>query len=1330
MEENEDAKQYLPVRVNGVECRALVDSGNTWRTAISYQFLKALGLDETDLQPMKDAPNISTAKKGGYLTCLGETKTNLHLNLGGGSTRFKFRPVVIKDFNMSLNLGSTFLRKHQIDQLHSKDCIRVQGRTYPMFTSREYGSIGSVQHKPLTAEVQTSGKHSIKPQKAQLINLKAPKEYQDGDEVMIEGSFDFMGLSDLHPIRGAISRVQNGRIIASVMNTGGEEIEIESGTPFGTVELACQEGIMEMHPWREIIPHIKEHQKELEKTEAQPATGEEDWMRGPTNLKNLARRTRELMIRFKLDKSPHLQKMEDLERVMKLLLKYWEIFSFDGNFGKSNWIEHDIKVTKDKPINQKIRPINPALEESLKKQIDEWLKHGVIEETSSPWNSALVPVKKKNGKIRWCVDYRALNEITERDAHPIGNIEDNLNRLSGSKIFSTLDGCGAFHVVPLTKEAQAKTAFSTPWSQYCFKYLPFGLSNGPATYARLVQMVLQGLPAEMAIPYLDDTICHSTTIPGHLEALEKVFLAYQKAGLMLQPSKCHFFQQETDYLGHKVSSKGIQPNEDHLSSIKDWKVPNTRTRLRAFLGKVGYYRKFIPNFSKRAKPLNDRMTEDNGLKDKEEHQPTKEEIAAFEDLRNELLQKPILAYPDFKSNEPFILDTDWSGVNAAIGGVLSQKQGGKERVIAYGAKRLSKSQQNYAPSTGELFAAMHFVQHWKYYLQHRKFILRTDHESLCHIKTWEPPKGAVGRWIETITNYDFDVVYRPGPKHGNADGLSRCEHLPPGGPETETDELIMSVFKKKEEKKANEFRKLQENDYILKEVREWVRSAKTPSREEIRSSEPEKQLYAAWLPLLSIGENDLLYVDRTSERNGKVVLALPQSSIRGAIWKAHQELGHKGPEPTCTLLQQRVFFMDMLGRVRETLKKCTECSVKTKPSSKGQKDILHSHQEGYPFQTISIDFVGPLPRSNTGFQYLLTVRDLFTRWMEAYPCRDMTTETVVKKLNQELFTRFGLPERIHSDNGTQFASEEMERLAKELGIILTKSPPYNPKSNPVERAHRDLETILIAMTKGKPGKWVECLPAALFAMRIAECRSTGYSPFYLMFGRHPRCELDLIYPLPHQITKSPDGYAETVRANIQEAMKCARQQQDLTIRRQSKYYTGKLPTFTEGQLVWLFHPVLKQSQSKKLAVQWTGPWKIDIVHNTLTYTLKGRRKDGKILKEAVTIDRIRPYTGRITITPENPIPMPGDPFVNVCVQKKTTSNYKEFQPERVEESNDSRAETGLLDEPDLLQEDSVNIQGDWTPKREIAKKSPVDELNNGRITRSKSKRHSPNANDI
>jgi hypothetical protein len=249
--------------------------------------------------------------------------------------------------------------------------------------------------------------------------------------------------------------------------------------------------------------------------------------------------------------------------------------------------------------------------------------------------------------------------------------------------------------VGVQKANRPKTAISTPFGLWQFKRLPFGLCNAPATYTRLVQMVLEGISYDEALPYLDDTCVHSKDLDGHYVAMKKVFDAYRRAGLKIQPLKCHLFQAEIEYLGHFISKDGVPPVQKYVQVVQKWPLPTNKTEARSFLGKVGYYHRFIKDYAASAKPWTDIVGKDENREiEKAPIVATPSMVASYRHLKQALLTSPVLAYSQFYSKEPFILDTDWSGDANTIGGVLSQKQFGREKVIAYEAQKLSQSQQN------------------------------------------------------------------------------------------------------------------------------------------------------------------------------------------------------------------------------------------------------------------------------------------------------------------------------------------------------------------------------------------------------------------------------------------------------------------------------------------------------------------------------------------------------------------------------------------------------------------------------------------------------------
>ena len=1216
------------MKIGTITCKALVDSGNLFRNVISKQFLFTLGLTLADLVPLDGPSSVGTAKEGAGLKILGRLKRPIHLSLAGVDTKFKTRPVVLDGLSMAFNLSGPFLKKHNIDQIHSTNSLRVQGREVPLVANLIPQEVEKTEALAYVANTVI-----VPPMATTAIPLTLP-DVQKGEmpagDGFLTGSIEFMGKTDTHPwLNAMVNCDRKGTIMAAVMNTLPEPISIKKGMQYGSFRLAVEPGEEKDYPWR--VTAIKP--KKATTAEKAPTKAEID----------------EIVEVFKLKESACLADQADLAKAAALLWRHRESFSFDGSFGKTNLIKHRIQTEPGKgPINQRYRPLNPVLETDLYEQVQTWLKHGVIEKSKSPWNFGLVAAPKKNGKIRWCVDFRALNNITIKDTHPIGNIDDNLVRLARSKIFSCIDGSGAYHVVEVSKEDRVKTAFATPWGSYQFTHMPFGLCNAPSTYARLVQMVLAGIPYSMALPYLDDTIVHSRDLPSHFTALEKVLTANAQAGLKLSPAKCSFFKEQVEYLGHLVTAEGIQPLKAYTKVVREWPVPTTRTQVRAFLGKVGYYRRFIKDYSKIASPLTDMLAQD-GTKDKEQFEPTRELKDSFSKLKGALLKAPILAYPQFDSDQPFILDTDWSADNNAVGAVLSQVQGGLERVICYGGKRLSKSQASYSSTKGELCGAIIFMTRWKYFLQHRPFVLRIDNKALQWVHTLAEPVGMVQRWLDMLANFQFKVEHRPGTTHGNADGLSRAGHLDPADSEVDISSGERIAALEVPAWSTSNLCEEQDTDPDISEIKRLVRQGQAPSKGLVASLSRLGKIYAGLFSSLMVDEKGLLRYGQKRGAHDRKPVVLPRNLWTEAVRTTHEAGAHLAAQNTVERATPLFYFPGMLAYATKVIQACVACQTETK-NSKDQRHTLVSSQSGYPFQKLSLDFVGPLPPSKKGNTFLLTIQDTFTRWLEAFPLRAATAANVVATLNKEIFARYGLCEQIHSDRGTQFTGDLLSDVASTLSIKHTHTPAYNPKSNPVERAHRTLGAALTALVEGQPNRWEEVLPQALFAMRTTPCRSTGFAPYRLMFGRDPTTNLDLIFGAP---PPSPSlliaDYANELRNTIERAHHWARQNMSKTIIRQRRAYCAEHKSFTTGQKVWLFTPQLKPRQSRKFATFWTGPWTISKKLNDLMFEIKPNSAWVRKGVETVSIDRLKLfYDGDIPADQQCPPPadgnlaMPGD----------------------------------------------------------------------------------------
>ena len=473
----------------------------------------------------------------------------------------------------------------------------------------------------------------------------------------------------------------------------------------------------------------------------------------PEYLKNLALRATE-------GKSPPQQR-----QIEELLIKHKTAFSKDEHdLGLTHIVSHAIDTGDARPVKQAPRRVPMSLVNEEIKAIENLKKQGVIRESSSPWASPIVLVRKKNGKIRTCIDFRILNKSTIKDAYPLPRTQDCIDAVAGSMFFSTLDMTSGYNQVPIREEDIPKTAFVSHHGFWEWTTMPFGLTNGPATFQRLMELALTGLQWTSCLIYLDDVIIFGKTFEDHLQRLDAVLDRVRIANLKLKVEKCVLFEEEVEFLGHVVNRDGVKPNPNNTAKIAQWKIPETVTQVRQFLGLCSYYRRFVKGFATIAKPLTELTQKNATLVWTEDCQK------AFDNLKQQLLGKNITAYPQEKGE--YILDTDAS--DFGIGAVLSQIQNGRERVIAYASRSLNKAERNYCVTDRELLAVRYFTDYFRHYLLGRHFLVRTDHQAIRWLFSLKQPKGRVARWIEILSTYDFSVEYRPGKKHGNADGLSRC----------------------------------------------------------------------------------------------------------------------------------------------------------------------------------------------------------------------------------------------------------------------------------------------------------------------------------------------------------------------------------------------------------------------------------------------------------------------------------------------------------------------------------------------------------------------------
>ena len=462
--------------------------------------------------------------------------------------------------------------------------------------------------------------------------------------------------------------------------------------------------------------------------------------------------------------------LEDGQRVKlrELLREFQDVFSSsDFDLGHFTMFEHVIDTGTAAPIRSKMRRTPAVLVDEERKELEKMLAQGVIQRSHSPWAATPVLVRKRDGDMRYCLDFRPLNRVTIKDSFPLPLVEECLDTLSGQEWFSKLDANSAYWQVGIREEDKQKTAFITKYGLFEFVRMPFGLTNAPATFARVVEWVLRGLTWRTALAFLDDILVMGKAVGDHLDNLREVLERFRASGLKLKPRKCALFQRETEFLGRRVGKGVVAVSDADAKVVAEWPRPESKKEVESFLGLVNYHRGFVPAFAEMAHPL-------YGLTGKRKFVWDEQKEESFCALRKALVSPPVLALPTDTGH--FVLDTDAS--DWALGGVLSQVQDGVERVVGYHSVALDKAQRKYCTTRKELLAVVRMVHHWKHYLLGRFFTIRSDHASLMWLLKFKDMDGQLARWMEALAVFHYVVVHRKGVKHGNADALSRY----PGDP--------------------------------------------------------------------------------------------------------------------------------------------------------------------------------------------------------------------------------------------------------------------------------------------------------------------------------------------------------------------------------------------------------------------------------------------------------------------------------------------------------------------------------------------------------------------
>lgn len=885
------------------------------------------------------------------------------------------------------------------------------------------------------------------------------------------------------------------------------------------------------------------------------------------------------------------------EQLREMLRQHKDMFSTDDtDIGICNAIKHRINLLDPTPFKQRHRKIPPSLIEDVRQHIEQLLAAGVIRPSKSPFTSNVVLVRKKNGKLRLCVDYRMLNERTIKDSYALPRMEEIFDCLHGAKYFSTLDMKSGYHQVEVEESHKERTAF-TVGSIGFFEYnkMPFGLCNAPATYQRLMQDCLGNLNMTICLIYLDDVIIFSDTFEQHLERLNMVLERLKSCNLKLAPEKCFFFQPEVKFLGHIVSSEGISTDPEKIDKVKNWPTPKDSDELRSFLAFAGYYRRFIKNFSRIIRPLSELLiptTQKTKQKQKSKEDWHWDDVHQniFDKVKEMLTTAPILAYPDF--TKPFEIHTDAS--TKALGAVLYQEQDGKKRVIAFASRALSKSEKNYSAFKLEFLALKWAVtEKFSDYLVGTHFTVLTDNNPLTYILTSAKLDATGQRWASALGEYSFDIFYRPGLKNADGDGLSRYPYSEQEEEsrvriDTEQEEGHRVKMDDKSVKAVcscmvrptyievlpaasmNIVEMFEEQGQVLAQ-KDWIEIRKAQRRDPlietwriavIDKALPKQFLKKEHLTMKRNFNNFVMkrgILFRKIHENERDIeqLVLPDVYKAEVLKGIHDDVGHPGVERTTRLVRERFFWPGMLADIEQHVKKCNRCLRRKAKIS--QRAPLHSVTTTYPLQLVCMDFLTLEPARGIG--NILVITDHYTKYALAIPTKNQTAKTTAEVFYNQFIVNYGIPTRIHSDQGANFESEIIKELCKLTNMEKSRTTPYHPQGNAgPERFNRTLLDMLGTLESSQKENWKKYVSSLTFAYNSTPHETTKIAPYELMFGRRPKLPIDSVFESARQETsgnKATREFLKDLQQRMQKTREIVREHTEKSKSKQKKFYDRK-----------------------------------------------------------------------------------------------------------------------------------------------------------------------------
>jgi Reverse transcriptase (RNA-dependent DNA polymerase)/RNase H-like domain found in reverse transcriptase/Integrase zinc binding domain/Chromo (CHRromatin Organisation MOdifier) domain len=835
----------------------------------------------------------------------------------------------------------------------------------------------------------------------------------------------------------------------------------------------------------------------------------------------------------------------------------------------------------------------------LREYIDVHLRKGFIRNSQSSCSAPILFVKKPDGSLRLCVDYRGLNKITVKNRYPLPLINELFDRLRNAKRFTKLDMRDGYHRLRMAEGEEWKTAFRTRYGLFEYTVMPFGLCNAPGTFQHYVNDIFRDMLDVFMSAYLDDLLIYSKNLKEHKRHVRLVLERLAEHGLHLKATKCQFHQTEISFLGFVISEHGISMDPEKIRAITSWPIPKSVLDIQIFLGLANFYRRFIKNFSKITSPIT-RLLKKGVIFGWD-----KAANNAFKALKKAFTSAPILRHFDF--DRPAVVETDSS--DFGVGGLISQRdEDGVLHPVAFFSRKLLPAELNYEIYDKELLAIVDSLTTWRHYLQgsgHPVEVI-TDHKNLLWFTETKMYNRRQARWAEKLSHFDFVITYRPGSQNAAPDALSRRpDHRPPK--------------REGEYKNPNEFQFLkpeQLKNFPVNEVSEMITSLSAVAITEPETSEdlfedikralPDDEIgeYLPFLkdPTLERPEDAKEYLDNfTMTEDGLILkrglIYVPnQNDIRLRLLHMHHDTamaGHLGQEKTYELLSRNYTWPDMRQFVSKYVSSCETCARNKAPRQRPHGPLCPLPIPSAPWKSVSMDFIIELPLSH-GFNAIYVCIDRLTKMAHFIPTiTEVTAEETAKLYLQNVLRLHGLPSDVVSDRGTQFTCKFTRRLLELCDIKGNRSTAFHPQSDgQTERVNQVLEQYLRIFCHYQQDDWFDLLPLAEFAYNNAKHSSTLVSPFYANYGYHPRMSISTHVsqvegsnPAAEEFVKKMERIHQDLAHNLREAQAKYKKHYDAHVKDH--------PQYKVGDFVWLSRKNISTTRpSAKLDFRRLGPFKI------------------------------------------------------------------------------------------------------------------------------------------